>query len=350
MEANVFPCALTIGTYAAVRLREDDRIRMYSDNFPDEGIGEIKAGSFKKLENPDWCNYPIGVMWTLKKHGYDVNRGMDIAFYGDIPDGAGLSSSASIEVLTAYMMNDLFGFGIELKDIAVLCQYSENKFNDSNCGIMDQFASAMGKKDNAIFLDTSTLAFEYAPVKLEGKELLIINTNKKHKIATSGYNDRRRESESALADLERDIDISSLGDLSIEEFEKYKYCIKDPVNKKRAKHAVYENQRTIQAVKALKENDIRKFGELMVESHISLRDDYEVSCREADIIVEEALKLDGVWGIRMTGGGFGGCLVGIVDSDKVENIKSSIGKIYKEKTGVDATFYDVSIGGGPALL
>ena len=300
---HVFPCALTIGTYAAVRLREDDRIRMYSDNFPDEGIGEIKAGSFKKLENPDWCNYPIGVMWTLKKHGYDVNRGMDIAFYGDIPDGAGLSSSASIEVLTAYMMNDLFGFGIELKDIAVLCQYSENKFNDSNCGI-----------------------------------------------ATSGYNDRRRESESALADLERDIDISSLGDLSIEEFEKYKYCIKDPVNKKRAKHAVYENQRTIQAVKALKENDIRKFGELMVESHISLRDDYEVSCREADIIVEEALKLDGVWGIRMTGGGFGGCLVGIVDSDKVENIKSSIGKIYKEKTGVDATFYDVSIGGGPALL
>ena len=347
---HVFPCALTIGTYAAVRLREDDRIRMYSDNFPDEGIGEIKAGSFKKLENPDWCNYPIGVMWTLKKHGYDVNRGMDIAFYGDIPDGAGLSSSASIEVLTAYMMNDLFGFGIELKDIAVLCQYSENKFNNSNCGIMDQFASAMGKKDNAIFLDTSTLAFEYAPVKLEGKELLIINTNKKHKIATSGYNDRRRESESALADLERDIDISSLGDLSIEEFEKYKYCIKDPVNKKRAKHAVYENQRTIQAVKALKENDIRKFGELMVESHISLRDDYEVSCREADIIFEEALKLDGVWGIRMTGGGFGGCLVGIVDSDKVENIKGSIGKIYKEKTGVDATFYDVSIGGGPALL
>lgn len=347
---HVFPCALTIGTYAAVKLRDDNVIRMYSANFADQGVCEITAGDYNHVETPDWCNYPIGIMWALNKKGYAVNKGMDIVYYGDIPNGSGLSSSASIEVLTAYMLDDLFGFGIELTDMALICQYSENKFNGSNCGIMDQFASANGKAGNAIFLDTATLAYEYAPVKLDGQSLMIINTNKKHSIASSGYNDRRREAESALQQLQRDVDIQSLGELDEEEFEKYKYCIKDEIPLKRARHAVYENQRTIKAKKALMENNIKLFGELMVKSHESLRDDYEVSCSELDVIVEEALKLDGVWGIRMTGGGFGGCCVGIFDTDKIDCIKEKIEAVYEERCGLKADFYDVSIGGGPCIL
>lgn len=347
---HVFPCALTLGTYAAVSLRDDNLVRMYSENFGSQGIGEISLDELTQIENPDWCNYPIGILWTFMKKGYKVTKGMDIAYYGDIPDGAGLSSSASIEILTAYILKDLFGFRISKVDLAVLGQYSENHFNMSNCGIMDQFASAMGKADNAIFLDTSTLSYEYAPIKLEKQKLLIVNTNKKHKIANSAYNDRRRESEQALSFMQRDLDVNSLGELSIEEFEKFKYCIKDTVIKKRAKHAVYENCRTIKAVRALRDNDIKTFGELMIQSHISLRDDYEVSCKEADLIVDTAINLDGVWGMRMTGGGFGGCCVGIVDNDKIDYVKETIAKVYLEKIGYEASFYDVAIGDGPRIL
>lgn len=347
---HVFPCALTIGTYAAVKLRNDNKIRMYSDNFPKKGMCEIEVGDYSYVEKPDWCNYPIGVIWALYKKGYVLDRGIDIVYYGDIPNGSGLSSSASIEVLTAYFLNDIFGFGIDLTEIALLCQYSENNFNGSNCGIMDQFASANGKAGNAIFLDTATLEYEYAPVRLDGQSLLIINTNKKHNIASSHYNDRRREAETALSQLQKEIDIHSLGELSESKFEEYKNCIGDEILLKRARHAVYENQRTIKAKKALKENDIKLFGKLMVESHISLRDDYEVSCRELDVIVEEALKLDGVWGIRMTGGGFGGCCVGIFDTDKINEIKKNIDAVYEERCGIKAEFYDVSIGDGPHRL
>lgn len=347
---HVFPCALTIGTYAAVSFRDDDIIRLYSANLSNQGICEIKVGDYTHVKEPEWCNYPIGVMWVLEKNGYRVNRGMDIVYYGNIPAGSGLSSSASIEVLTAYFIREMYGYDISFVDIALMCQKSENAFNGSNCGIMDQFASAMGKAENAIFLDTSTLQYEYAPIHLEGKKLLIINSNKKHKIATSGYNDRRREAETALEKLQRDLDIHSLGDLSEEEFENNKGCIKDEILYKRAKHAVYENQRTIRAVKALKANDIELFGKLMIQSHESLRDDYEVSCRECDVIVEEGRKLEGVWGIRITGGGFGGCCVAIVDTDKIESVKESIGTVYEEKCGLKADFYDVSIGDGPHKL
>jgi len=346
---HVFPCALTIGTYAAVSLRDDNVIRMYSANYPDEGIGTAEIGKYVHIDKPDWCNYPVGVMWTFEQRGYNMDKGMDIVYYGDIPDGSGLSSSASIEVLTAYFLNDLYEFSIALTDMALMGQFAENRFIGSNCGIMDQFASAMGKKDNAIFLNTATLSYEYAPVKLEGQKLLIVNSNIKHKIATSHYNDRRNESEKALALLKEVTDIDGLGDLSEEDFEKYSYVLKDEVLYKRAKHAVYENQRTIKAVKALKDNDIELFGRLMVKSHESLRDDYEVSCPELDVIVEEALKLEGVKGMRMTGGGFGGCCVGIVDEDKIDEVKKTIGSIYEKRCGIKADFYDVSIGSGPYI-
>ena len=239
---------------------------------------------------------------------------------------------------------------MSLIDIALLCKYSENHFNGMRCGIMDQFASAMGKKDHAIFLDTATLSYEYAPIKLEGKKIVIINSNKKHKLCDSKYNERREESENALKALQAAVDIESLGELNENDFEKYKESIKDSVERRRAKHAVYENQRTIQAVKALKEDDIKTFGELMVASHRSLQYDYETSCQENDIIVEETLKQKGVWGVRITGGGFGGCCVSIIDEACVDDVIREVGDAYKERTGLQASFYIEEIGDGPHKL
>lgn len=343
---HVFPCALTIGTYAVVRLREDNVLRMYSENVPGRGILETTIDNFEYKEEYNWCNYPIGVMWTLRKHGRKIDKGMDIVYYGNIPAGAGLSSSAAMEVLTAYMLKKEQGFPLSSIETARLCQYSENNFNGTHCGIMDQFASTMGRKDNAIFLDTATLQYEYAPVELEDKKIVIMNSNKKHILNDSKYNERRSESEVALKQLQKKLQINSLGELNEEQFESNRGLIDNPVIQRRAKHAVYENQRTIKAVKALKENDLKLFGELMVDSHVSLRDDYEVSCEELDILVEETLKESGVWGVRMTGGGFGGCCVSIIDNDCVDKVINNVGDAYKQRVGYGADFYIVSIGDG----
>ena len=281
---HVFPCALTIGTYGVIRKREDRTIRFYSLNFTNNGIITTSLDDLVPSEAAGWTNYPKGVMWTFEKRGYHLTAGADILIYGDIPAGSGLSSSASLEVLTGLMLRDTFGFDISMIDLALIGQYSENNFNSMNCGIMDQFASAMGKKDCAIFLDTNTLNYEYAPVKLPDARIVITNSKVKHSLVSSAYNDRRRESETALKDLQTVVDIKTLGDLTEAEFEAHKDAIKDPVCRKRAKHAVYENQRTIHAVEALKNNDIVTFGKLINESHVSLRDDYETSCKETDIL------------------------------------------------------------------
>ena len=278
------------------------------------------------------------------------DRGADILIYGNIPAGSGLSSSASLEVLTGLMLRETFGFDFTNQDLALIGQYSENNFNGCNCGIMDQFASAMGKKDCAIFLDTNTLNYEYAPVKLEDAKIVITNSNVKHSLVGSAYNDRRNECETALKDLQKVADIASLGDLTEEQFEKLKIHIVDPICQRRAKHAVYENQRTIQAVKALKENRIDEFGKLMNASHISLRDDYEVSCKETDILAELAWTIPGVIGSRITGGGFGGCTVSIVKNDAVDTFIDTIKPAYKKQTGIDAVFYIVDIGDGARKL
>ena len=248
------------------------------------------------------------------------------------------------------MLKELFNIEISMQDIALIGQYSENNYNGCNCGIMDQFAVAMGKKDCAVFLDTNTLQYEYASVKLEDAKIVITNSKVKHSLVDSAYNDRRRESEEALHDLQKVVDIKTLGDLTEEEFEAHKDAIKDEICKKRAKHAVYENQRTIRAVKALKENDIAEFGRLMNQSHISLRDDYEVSCEEIDVLVDLAWKIDGVIGSRITGGGFGGCTVSIVKNDAVDTFIDQVGAGYKEKTGREAEFYVVEIGEGARVL
>lgn len=347
---HVFPCALTLGTYGLARKREDNKLRFYSVNFERLGVVESSLDDLTPYKAANWTNYPKGVMWAFEKRGYKLPCGLDILIYGNIPNGSGLSSSASLEVLTGVILKDMFGFDVSMVEIAQIGQYSENNFNGCNCGIMDQFASAMGKKDNAIFLDTNTLEFEYAPVVLEDAKIVIINSKVKHSLVDSAYNDRRNECETALKELQEVVDIKTLGDLTEEEFEAHKDAIKSEIRRKRAKHAVYENQRAIKAVAALKENDVETFGKLMNASHISLRDDYEVSCEEIDILVDLAWATDGVVGSRITGGGFGGCTVSIVKNDAVDNFVETIGAKYEEKVGHKAEFYVVDIGNGAGVL
>ncbi|SDY22720.1 galactokinase [Lachnobacterium bovis] len=347
---HVFPCALTIGTYAVARKREDNKLRFFSMNFEDLGVIESSLDDLKPYKEADWTNYPKGVMWAFAEKGMKIDKGLDILLYGNIPNGSGLSSSASVEVLTGFILRDLFGFDVTNQDLALIGQFSENKFNGVNCGIMDQFAIAMGKKDNAIFLDTATLKFEYAPIKLENAKIVISCSNKKRGLGDSKYNERRSECEQALSEIQQYIGIETLGDLTEEQFEMYKTSIKDEDRQKRAKHAVYENQRTIKAVEALKNNDVEEFGRLMIASHDSLRDDYEVTGIELDTLVEEALKIDGVIGSRMTGAGFGGCTVSIVKDDAVDEFIEKVGKAYEAKIGYAADFYVVEIGDGPCKL
>lgn len=348
---HVFPCALTLGTYGAARRRDDRKLHFYSMNLDSFGIVEASLDDLTNKKAYNWANYPLGVVWAFAEKGYKLDQGFDMVIWGNIPNGSGLSSSASLEVLTGVILTDLFGItDLTMTDLALIGQYSENNFNGCNCGIMDQFAVAMGKKDNAIFLDTSTLKYEYAPIELKDAKIIITNSKVKHSLVDSAYNDRRRECAEALAELQAGVEIDSLGDLTPEEFESHKSLIKDPVRLKRAKHAVYENQRTIDAVSALKEGNIERFGELMNQSHISLRDDYEVSCEEIDILVDLAWKIPGVIGSRITGGGFGGCTVSIVKNDAVDTFIETIGEAYKEKVGHEAEFYTVDIGDGASRL
>ena len=347
---HVFPCALTIGTYGVARKRDDKKLRFYSMNFENLGVLESSVEGLKPEKEADWTNYPKGVMWAFGEKGMKVEQGMDIVLFGNIPNGSGLSSSASVEVLTGFILRDMFGFDVTNQDLALIGQYSENKFNGVNCGIMDQFAIAMGKANHAIFLDTATLKYEYAPIKLENAKIVISCSNKKRGLGDSKYNERRSECESALAQIGEVIGINALGDLSEEQFEQYKGAIKDDVCQKRAKHAVYENQRTVKAVEALQKNDVKLFGELMNASHVSLRDDYEVTGIELDTLVEEAWKIDGVIGSRMTGAGFGGCTVSIVKDEAVDTFIEKVGAAYKDKIGYAADFYVVEIGDGPVKL
>ncbi|MEY8411761.1 galactokinase [Lachnospiraceae bacterium 62-26] len=347
---HVFPCALTLGTYGIVRSREDRKLRFYSANFEKMGIVETSLDDLVPNPKANWTNYPKGVMWAFEKRGYKLSHGLDILIYGNIPNGSGLSSSASLEVLTGVILKDTFGFDVSMVDIALIGQDSENNFNGCNCGIMDQFASAMGKKDHAIFLDTNTLHYEYAPVVLKDAKIVITNSKVKHSLVDSAYNDRRNECETALKELQAVTKIQSLGELTEEEYETHKDAVKDEVRQRRAKHAVYENQRTIRAVEALKAQDVELFGKLMNASHESLRYDYEVSCEEIDVLVDLAQAMPGVLGSRITGGGFGGCTVSIVKNDVVDTFISEIGKTYREKVGHEAEFYVVDIGDGAGAI
>lgn len=347
---HVFPCALTIGTYGAARRREDNRLRFYSMNFDRLGVVESSLDDLKYSKEANWTNYPKGVMWAFGEKGMKLPCGMDLLINGNIPNGSGLSSSASLEVLTGFILRDMFGFEVSNLELALIGQFSENQFNGVNCGIMDQFAVAMGRKDHAMFLDTADLSYEYAPIQLDNARIVIACSNKKRGLGDSKYNERRSECETALSELQKEVDIRSLGELTGEEFEKHKNAIQSTTRIRRAKHAVYENQRTMQAVEALKKGDVARFGQLMNESHVSLRDDYEVTGIELDTLVEQAWKVDGVIGSRMTGAGFGGCTVSIVENEATDRFIQQVGNAYLEKIGYAADFYIVEIGGGPCVL
>ncbi|MCI8371635.1 MAG: galactokinase [Lachnospiraceae bacterium] len=347
---HVFPCALTLGTYAVVRKREDDVLRFYSMNFENRDVVKSSLKDLVFQRAAGWTNYPKGVLWAFTSKGHPIDKGLDILVYGNIPNGSGLSSSASVEIVIGVMLKDMFGFDVSMTDIALLGQYAENNYNGVNCGIMDQFSIAMGKKDHAIFLDTSDLSYEYAPIVLAGKKIIITSSNKKRGLGDSKYNERRKECETALVQLQTVLEISSLGELTEEAFENAKEVIKSPICVRRARHAVYENQRTIRAVQALKDHDLNLFGQLMNESHKSLRDDYEVTGIELDTLVEAAWEQEGVVGSRMTGAGFGGCTVSIVEESAAERFIAEVGRKYKSKIGYEADFYVVDIGDGARKL
>lgn len=343
---HVFPCAITYGTYALAAKRTDRMIRMYSVNFPDKGIVECPLDDLAYRSEDDWANYPKGMIAALKERGYVIEEGLDLLIYGNIPNGAGLSSSASIEMVTGVMLEALFNLKIDRIDMVKLGQVVENQYIGVNSGIMDQFAIGMGKKACGMLLDCQTLNYRYAPIELDHHVIVIMNTNKRRELAGSKYNERRGECEEALRILQEKVPAQSLGELSAETFERYASAISSETVRKRARHAVSENERTIQALEALERNDLYTFGELMNASHRSLRDDYEVTGKELDALVEAAWKQNGVIGARMTGAGFGGCAIAIVEKTAAEDFLREVGRAYLSEIGYEASFYIANIGDG----
>lgn len=339
----VFPCALSFGTFACVRKRNDRIIRFASNNF--QLKVDITSDDISCRREHGWTNYPKGVIKLFKENGFDIG-GFEVLYDGNIPNGAGLSSSASIELVTAVMLKEMFGCDIDMLGMVKLCQKAENEFIGVNCGIMDQFSIGMGRKGCAIFLNCRTLEYEYAPLKLDGYKLIIANTNKKRGLADSKYNERRGECERAVQYLKRELNIEFLGDIDVQTFEKYRYLIDDDAAARRAEHIIYEDSRVLQAVEKLKNGDIYAFGRLMNESHKSLRDLYEVTGIELDTLAEEAWNTRGVLGSRMTGAGFGGCTVSIVKEDEAQEFINRVGTNYKKRIGLCADFYIAEIGGG----
>jgi len=347
---NVFPCAISLGTYAAFGSRDDDTIKMYSENLPDTGVITVSLNDLEYKKADDWANYPKGMIYLITKAGHQLKHGFNLYIHGNLPDGAGLSSSASIELLMGNIINDVYHLGIDELDLVKMGQQNENNYIGVNSGIMDEFAVGMGKKDQAILLDTNTMEYHYAPVELGNHVIVIMNTNKHRALADSKYNERRSQCEKALALLQTKLDINSLGELSIDDFDRNSYLINDDILIRRARHAVFENQRTLKAIKYLKENNLTEFGKLVNASHISLHYDYEVTGVELDTLVEAAWKQAGVLGARMVGAGFGGCAIAFVEKDKLDDFKNNVGKIYKDKIGYDADFYIAEISDGPSEI
>jgi galactokinase len=342
---SVLPAAITLGTLLLLRKREDRTLRFASTNFGKTTEVSLEDLSFNEADN--WANYPKGIFSILTDKGYTIKNGYDLLFDGNLPNGAGLSSSASIEVVTAFALLSLEGYPLDLTEISLLSQKAENEYMGVNCGIMDQFASANGKKDNAILLDCATLKFEHVPFESGAYKLVICNTNKRRGLVDSAYNERRRECDQAVADLRAAYpNLQLLGELSPGQFEESKHLIKDELVRQRAQHVIDEIERVTQAMIVLRAGDLAAFGKLLYGSHVSLRDLYEVSCHELDVLVEEALKAQGVLGARMTGAGFGGCAIALVHDNSITQFTKDVGAAYKQATGIHADFYICEIGDG----
>lgn len=347
---HVLPCAISMGTYGAVRKRNDRKLRFYSVNFAEQGIIESDLDSLVYSKEAGWTNYPKGVIWAFDQIGLRIDCGLDLLIDGRIPENVGMASSTSLEILTCVILRDLFRFDLSNKTVAMIAKNAEKRFNGVNTGVLNQVAMAMGRKDQAIFLNARTEEYEYVPFVLENEKLVIACSNKKCGLSHPEYQKRLDESYAALIDLQKAADVHALCNLDEEQLEVFKGVIKSPVGFRRARHAVSENQRVIRACKALKEHKIEELGRLMNESHISLRDDYEVTGRELDTLVEEAWKVEGVIGSRMTSVGFGGCTVNIVKNEAVDTFMEQVGKAYKEKIGYDADFYITEVAQGPRKL
>ena len=347
---HVFPAAISLGTYGAARKRDDQLLRFFSGNFEEKGIIEVPLENLHFEPEHNWTNYPKGVLHFLQEAGHTIDRGMDVYVYGNIPNGSGLSSSASLELLTGVIAEKLFDLNLERLDLVKIGKLTENEFIGVNSGIMDQFAIGMGADQRAIYLDTNTLEYDLVPLDLKDNVVVIMNTNKRRELADSKYNERRAECEKAVEELNRKLSISTLGELDEWSFDEYSYLIEDENRIKRARHAVLENQRTLQARAALQAGDLEKFGRLMNASHVSLEHDYEVTGLELDTLVHTAWEQEGVLGARMTGAGFGGCAIALVGKDAVESFKENVGRKYQEVVGYAPSFYIAEVAGGSRVL
>jgi galactokinase len=347
---HVFPAAITLGTYGAARKRDDKLMRFYSANFEDKGIIEVALDNLVFAKEDNWTNYPKGVVKFLQEAGHKIDSGFDLYVFGNIPNGSGLSSSASLELLMGIVAEELFGLKLERLDLVKIGKQTENEFIGVNSGIMDQFAIGMGADKKAIYLDTNTLEYDLVPLDLGDNVIVIMNTNKRRELADSKYNERRAECEKAVEELNVLLDIKTLGELDAQAFDEYSYLIKDENRIKRARHAIWENQRTLQARQALEAGELEQFGRLVNASHVSLEHDYEVTGLELDTLAHTAWEQEGVLGARMTGAGFGGCGIAIVAKDKVDAFTENVGKVYTEKIGYAPAFYIAEIAGGSRVL
>ena len=347
---HVFPAAISLGTYGAARKRDDNLLRFYSANFEDKGIIEVPLEDLRFEKEHNWTNYPKGVLHFLQKAGHVIDKGMDVYVFGNIPNGSGLSSSASLELLTGIIAERLFDLKLERLDLVKIGKQTENEFIGVNSGIMDQFAIGMGADQRAIYLDTNTLEYDLVPLDLKDNVVVIMNTNKRRELADSKYNERRAECEKAVEELKQKLSIATLGELNEWDFDEYSYLIQDENRLKRARHAVLENQRTLQAQAALQAGNLEKFGRLMNASHVSLEHDYEVTGLELDTLAHTAWEQEGVLGARMTGAGFGGCAIALVRKDAVEAFQKNVGQKYEEVVGYAPSFYIAEIAGGSRVL
>ena len=343
---HVFPCAITLGTYAWTKPRTDKKLRLYSENFPQDGIREIDLVDLTYKATDSWANYVKGVFWALQDFGYEFSNGLDITFYGNIPNGSGLSSSASFELLVGVLVRKMYQLNIDSLSLVKVGKRVENDFIGVNSGIMDQFAVGMGRKNHAIFLDCATLDYELVPIELGDYRIVIMNTNKRRELADSKYNERFFETQTALKELQVHVPIQSLGDLTMDTFDAVKQYLSSELLIKRARHAVSENERTKLATEVLKKGDLAHFGRLMNESHLSTELDYEVTGKELDTLVYTAWEQAGVLGARMTGAGFGGCAIALVHKDHIDAFKSNVAKVYTEEIGYAPSFYIAEIADG----
>ena len=339
----VFPCAINRGTYLLLRKTNSDSISFYSTNFPAEKIASIL--NISRIPGDSWINYPLGVMHEFSQRGFPV-KGFELFYSGNIPNGAGLSSSASIELVTAYALNDILQSRLDKLELVKLSQKAENEFVGVNCGIMDQFAVGFGRKNHALALQCDTLDYEEVPLVMEGYKLVIANSKIRRELASSKYHERQKECQAALKDIRTQLPIQHLAEMNSQLFRQHASSIQGDIPFKRAHHVVTENERVKQAIQLLKNNEISAFGELMNQSHISLRDDYEVTGKELDLLAETAWQIPGVIGARMTGAGFGGCTINIVEEKQVETFKEKLGTVYHDQTGITPEFYTVDMADG----